>query len=306
MGVYDYTQRFGLFAGIVRRLIHGVRWYVKAALGHPRCILVEIRWRLGDEIMALPIYEALRQKYPDSRIAVSCNYPELLENNPFVDTVNGEDLPIDRYVLLRGAPRDVYRLEHYARRAHVPMPSSRPRLYLDDGSCRLVDELPKGTRPLIAVSAGASWPTKQWPLDNWRGLCRDLEALGYPLVELGRGNEPIGAGTCLVDKTTVREAAAILRHVALFVCCDSGLMHLSLAVGTPTLALFGPIEPSILVRDDPRLHVIRNGRDCQGCCNVAGKTAQLGVCPLNIPLCLGLITSETVLGHVTRRLVSER
>src|SRR5919201_663395 len=37
--------------------------------------------------------------------------------------------------------------------------------------------------------------------------------------------------------------AAALARVRLLVACDSGPVHLATAVGTPTLALFGPTSP---------------------------------------------------------------
>ena len=77
--------------------------------------MVEVKWRLGDEVMALPIYGALRAACPGCRLTVLRNYPELLEGNPFVDAVNRVAGAVDRYIPLRSAQRDVYRPEHYAR-----------------------------------------------------------------------------------------------------------------------------------------------------------------------------------------------
>ena len=65
-----------------------MRWSMKRLTRLQRRILVEIRWRLGDEIMAIPIYEALREQWPQSHIAVLCNHPDLLAGNPHVDAVN--------------------------------------------------------------------------------------------------------------------------------------------------------------------------------------------------------------------------
>ena len=59
----------------------------------------------------------------------------------------------------------------------------------------------------------------------------------------------------------------MLHHADVSVCCDSGLMHLALAAGTRTVALFGPTEPAILVQNDPNLVAIETAQDCQGCWN---------------------------------------
>ena len=282
-----YEDQFDRAQRCARRLLRGVRW----TLGGRR-ILVELRWRLGDEVMALPIYEALRAKYPDCHTTVLCSYPDLLTDNPFVDAVNQVDRDPDRYLVLRSGPRDVYRLEHYAQCAGVPVPETRPRLYYEDWSTPLLDGI---EAPIVAVSSGASWPTKRWPIDRWVALCRALEGAGYAIVELGRNDERIGVGVGLLDQTTIREAACVLHAARLFVCCDSGLMHLALAAGTRTLALFGPTEPTILIRDEPNLAVMKNEEPCQGCWNISLEMEAPGVCPRNRPMCLESITTEAAL-----------
>jgi ADP-heptose:LPS heptosyltransferase len=282
--------------------MHRVRrrasWAKKTALGLPRDILVEIRWRLGDEIMAIPIYEALHRAHPGTRIYVLCNHPELLEDNPYVAGVNRAPAEIDRYILLRHASRDRNRLEHYAETADIPVPEARPTLTYRDWDCEHAHRLPRESM-LIAVSAGATWPTKRWPTKFWRRLCVDLEVMGCGLVELGtEEDEAIGEGVLLVGQTSVREAARILRTARLYVGCDSGLMHLALAVGTPVVALFGPTDPAILVRPDPNLYVVTNGRECQGCWNGEQAMLEPGVCPLGVSECLGTIEPKAVLARV--------
>ncbi len=294
----SYKDSFGPLERRWRRLAHGMRWSMKHLTRRQCRILVEIRWRLGDEIMAIPIYEALRERWPQSHIAVLCNHPDLLAGNPHVDAVNAPPAAPDRYVLLRGAERTAYRIEQYARAAGVKTPTSRPRLYYDDWSSPALDALAKNGRPLIAVASGASWPNKRWPVERWRNLCASLFADGCEVVELGRGDESIGQGLCLVNQTTVRDAACVLRAARALVCCDSGLMHLALAVGTPAIALFGPTLPSILVRDEPNLVAVTNNRACHGCFNAPGEKGPEGVCPRNISCCLETITEAAVLNRV--------
>jgi len=272
---------------------------VKGVLGRPRHVVVEVKWRLGDEVMALPIYEALRDEHRDCRLTALCNYPDLLEGNPFVDAVNPLAERVDRYVLLRGAPRDVYRLDHYARLAGVPLPSARPKLYYDKWSTGLPEGL---TPPLVAIAPGASWPTKRWPPERWRAVGRALQEQGYTVVELGVAGESVGVGVDLVGKTSVGEAACVLHACDLLVCCDSGLMHLALAAGTRALALFGPTDPRILVRDEPNLTALCSQEPCQGCWNRPENAAAAGVCPEGRSDCLDGIAVEAVLAEAERLL----
>ena len=60
-----FEERFSPIGRRLRRVLRRAAWWYKGLLGLRRTILVEMRWRLGDEIMALPIYDALRARYPN-------------------------------------------------------------------------------------------------------------------------------------------------------------------------------------------------------------------------------------------------
>lgn len=281
------------------RVVRAVRWSWKRIARRPPALLVEVRWRLGDEILAIPVYEGLKRRYPNSHLSVWCSYPDLIRGNPCVDQVIGPDdlptrAPCDRYILLRGAPRDVYRHEHYARVAGIPLPLNPPRVYDDEGASAYLERFAHDPSGFVAVCTGGTWETKRWPIENWRELCVGLARDGRRLVQLGSGDEEIPGVDSLVNATTVREAASLLRAARLLVTCDSGLMHLALAVGAPVLALFGPTDPTILIRDRGALTVMTNGRPCQGCWNRLTMKKE-GVCPLDISSCMGSLPTEAVL-----------
>ncbi len=54
----------------------------------------------------------------------------------------------------------------------------------------------------------------------------------------------------LAGETTLRDAAEIIRRARLLVGVDTGLMHFGIAMGTPTIAIFGPTTAQRL-RDEP-------------------------------------------------------
>jgi ADP-heptose:LPS heptosyltransferase len=297
-----YEDRFTSTQRWYQRGLRRARWHAKTLAGVPRTLLVETRWRLGDEIMALPVFETLRGKYPADHLAVLTNFPDLYERHPFVDAVNEIPAAVDRYIFLRGADRREYRLACYARSAGVPLPVMPPHLYYEDWTAPQLAALPAGKGPVVALCAGASWPTKRWPIERWRALARTLEERGCRIVELGRGEEPVGAGLCLVNQTTVREAACILHHAALLICCDSGLMHLALAAATPVVALFGPTDPDILIRDEPNFHPLRSRQECRGFWNKAPGEPVPGECPWNHACCLDSVSVAEVLQAVQKQL----
>ncbi len=287
-----------------RALLRGVKWHLKSFLGIPRTVLVDLRWRLGDEIMALPIFESLRARYPAARILVQSNYPDLFENQPFIDAVNPPSQSIDRYLLLRGASRQQYRLACYAQKARVALPVLRPQLYLQDTTTPFLSKIPAGDGPLIALAPGASWPTKRWLPERWQNLVQRLSEGGARVFELGQDDDATGAPVSFMNRTTVREAACLLHHADVLICCDSGLMHLALAVNTPVVALFGLTDPDILIRNEPLFYPIRSTLPCSGYWNHADTVSQPGVCPEGHTSCIADITVEQVLEILTQRLVT--
>lgn len=300
-----YYERYGPVARRIAKAFHAGRYIFKRALGLRPTVLVEIRWRLGDEVMALPIYEAISKRYGGARVVVLCTYPELLEGNDFVVEVNPDNVSPDAYVLLRDASRTENRMTHYAALAGVGRPDASPRLHCEGWTSPLLKEVPEGEGPLVALAAGATWPTKRWPMSNWRALGEELSERGCRVIELGHEGEAIGVGTSFAGRTSVRDAAALLREAELAVTNDSGLMHLALAAGTRTVGLFGPTDPEVLIRDEKLFHPIRNARECTGCWNGEQRMQAPGVCPLDVPDCMETISVDEVLQSVDAMLAAE-
>lgn len=72
--------------------------------------------------------------------------------------------------------------------------------------------------------------------------------------EVARG----AGGHALLSPETrsVLDLAEVIRRACLFVGCDSGPLHLCSAVGTPSVALFGPKDPRVYGPYSPRHHVV--------------------------------------------------
>ena len=107
-------------------------------------------------------------------------------------------------------------------------------------------------RPVITLSPGAVGAGKAWPLDHYARLAAALVKDGSFVWVLGGPNEtPMAkqimrvAGDRVRDLTSedLRNAIFALAAADLAVTNDSGLMHISAAIGTPTVAIFGPTSP---------------------------------------------------------------
>jgi heptosyltransferase-2 len=112
--------------------------------------------------------------------------------------------------------------------------------------------LESDTRPIVALSPGAVGEGKAWPVGHYAALARALVNDGATVWVLGGPNEtPLAKEIAAAGGANVRDLTgpdlrnAILAMAAADVAVtnDSGLMHVSAAIGTPTVAIFGPTSP---------------------------------------------------------------
>jgi heptosyltransferase-2 len=108
------------------------------------------------------------------------------------------------------------------------------------------------SRPTVALSPGAVGAGKAWPVDHYAKLAKALAIGGASIWILGGPSEtPLAkkiaaaAGDRARDLTgsDLRNAILALAAADISVTNDSGLMHVAAAIGTPTVAIFGPTSP---------------------------------------------------------------
>ena len=161
-------------------------------------------------------------------------------------------------------------------------------------AAELLAALPGGG-PLLALHPGAGKRANCWPAERFAAVAaraaagervlvlqgpadgeplarlrRALAELGVPLGDLagprtapGAPPGPAGAASAaappivLAPLCPVGVAAAVLARADRFLCNDTGLMHVAGAVGTPTLALFGPTDPALWKPLAPQVQALR-------------------------------------------------
>ena len=77
--------------------------------------------------------------------------------------------------------------------------------------------------------------------------------------ELAQGIVEDSQGSAILAMQTAHllDLAEITRNAQLYVGCDSGPLHLASAVGTPSVALFGPKDPRTYAPWNPRSRVVQ-------------------------------------------------
>jgi len=128
----------------------------------------------------------------------------------------------------------------------------------------------------IVLNAPARWQSKRWPKENFAELGDQLasrlqaqiiltgshsdRSLVQEIASLMGHRSLVAAG-----RTTLKELCALLKRVDLMVTCDSGPMHMAAAMGTPTVALFGPTDPKRTGPYGSVHRVLQRQMDCIPC-----------------------------------------
>ncbi len=108
-------------------------------------------------------------------------------------------------------------------------------------------------KKLVAINPMTTWQTKHWYDEHFVEVARQILADGCNVVFTGglQDQEAIGdickevgvAVGNLAGLTSLKELAAFYQLADVLVTTDTGPMHISAAVDTPVVALFGPTAP---------------------------------------------------------------
>lgn len=142
----------------------------------------------------------------------------------------------------------------------VPRSDGTPRVYLSGGEmewgrARLAAACggESAGGGVVAMHPGGSWPSKRWPPARFGELAERLILSGRKVILLtGPGEESIvsevrsiAAGAFIAPAMGIRETSSLIKACDALIADDGGILHLSVALGVPTVGIFGPTEPEI-------------------------------------------------------------
>lgn len=278
-------------------------------------ILVKRERALGDVLLTIPAIRGLKEKYSGCRITFLTrrNSAEVISGNPLIDEIiffEENQVDYNNYDLF-------FDLEY----------ESRPYMHMVDAYCQVADVNPSSKELFIVLdqveiefaknyladygynseqiliglhSGGSSWPCKLWGLENFRYVLNFFkEKFGFRIVELGAGDcKPLGLDMNLIGQTSIKQAAAILKHCDLFLGVDSGLLHLAAAVKTPIVAVFGCTDPDKVLPFNGISLGIQSDGDCTGCRHWPPFSRTYAQCTRDRIYCLEEISREEVINGV--------
>jgi len=179
----------------------------------------------------------------------------------------------------------------------------RPRLRVDAlQQQQLVERLNLSlARPVLGLCPGAEFgPAKRWPAEHYAALASRWIAQGGQVwlfgsakdeaaaAEIGEGLPPEALAHCqtLAGRTKLNEAMDLLAACRAVVSNDSGLMHISAAVGTPLVAVYGSTSTLYTPPLGERVAVVHTDIGCRPCFKRR--------CPLGHLRCLTELEPERV------------
>jgi lipopolysaccharide heptosyltransferase II len=155
-----------------------------------------------------------------------------------------------------------------------------------------------GSNPVIGIHPGAYYETQRWLPERFAELIEVLQKDKklVPIIFGSPDDEHLVNRICSIlhgEVTTyiahdLRKLAALISCCHVFVCNNSGPLHISVAIGTPTISFMGPtIKERWMPIGD--IHIVLRIDDlpCIGC--------NLGSCKIKTHDCMRLITADMVM-----------
>ena len=174
-------------------------------------------------------------------------------------------------------PTNLPAAEHYCKPLEalaIYVESPQPKIHLNEDDRAVASRFFKdaGREPIVAVHPGSGSEKKNWPTENFAALSRWVvdELAAQLLVVRGEADEQAaGRLRDLVGSRPMRvasglklvELAALLERCSLFLGNDSGITHLAAAVGTPTVAMFGPASSTVWEPRGEQISVLHFGEN---------------------------------------------
>ena len=113
----------------------------------------------------------------------------------------------------------------------------------------LLDRLGIKTGGYVMLHTAGGWETKQLPQRTWLPIAQSLKVRDIvPLFSWGSDSERIQAeylarecsGFALPERLNMSALCTLIRHARAAVGADTGLLHLTAALGKPTITFWGP------------------------------------------------------------------
>lgn len=192
---------------------------------------------------------------------------------------------------------DLHALYDYLRILKKPIKDIEYFLFIpqknEKNAHNLLKNIPKNSY-LIGINPDANWDKKIWPKNYFLELIdiikKKKKNTFFIITGLKKYLQPLPKDSIdLSGKTDINTLAAIIKRLNFFISNDSGPMHLSSALSTKTLGIFGPSLPKRYKPLGKNAYYIKNTSFCEKC--------YIDKCPYNF-ICLKKLTPKIVFSKI--------
>ena len=151
--------------------------------------------------------------------------------------------------------------------------SGDDRNYIDDHLKR--ERLDDKKKAIIFPGASRRQTYKKWGAKNYAALAEMLISKTdfYAILAWGPGEleeckeiaSMVNSKVHISPGTTLKQLAELIRRCDLFIGGDTGAMHISCAMGTPCLVVYGPTDPVINSPWGKKYRIVYDEADCSPC-----------------------------------------
>lgn len=158
---------------------------------------------------------------------------------------------------------------------------------------------PRAAGPVVGMHASGGRLVKQWPSPRFADVARLLierrnativltgSRADRAFVDEAKAGLPADRVIDVAGDLDLLQLAALLARLDLLITGDTGPMHLAAAVGTPTVAVFGPSDPARYAPDGRADRVVRAGLPCSPCNRIrkppSGCVGHIPDCMMGVP-----------------------
>lgn len=248
----------------------------------------------GDILFLSPVIQMIKQKYPTVQIGFTSIGEQLgvAEMIPNVDETYSYPIEKEQFDTF-----DYYFQVAYVVEGNIENQTKNIyQAYLEKASSYPLN--PEQFRPvikselyekfetkkgLIGIHPFANDPLRSLNVGIINSLYRKLEELGFKPILIGTKSErqkikPFWNFNWSCDEyPEVSDLIKLVTECEMTICTDSFITHLSQAVGTETICIYGPFDSSTRVGSYKNIHIIDSNPECR--CNMH----QLGRCRRGLP-----------------------
>lgn len=280
----------------------------------------------GDCLFLSPSLRAIKQRWPQARVHVSCfdQFAQIFANNPDVDIAGLYPLKLEHWcrasakIWLENSLEKGYAARHtpaidlFAERIGIgPLVDKSMRYEVTHGELEAAKaRFPRTNAKRIGIQVYSSARCRTYPEARTIELVKLLHKsrFAYEIVIFGApGEVKSDDGPNFINLTTqekplsFRESAAVLATCQALIGPDSALIHLASAIGVPACALYGAFPWQLRTSYSPKTIALQ-GRCSFGACHHHARAGQ--VWPTGGP-CQKSNTCEALEGISPERIIAK-